>query len=151
MMAREQLKNLTEPMYYILLSLLNENHGYGIMQMVEEVTEGRVTIGAGTLYALLSRFEKEGFITQVLEENRRKIYTLTDEGRDILKEEYNRLNRMVTDADKFTSFDGERKEPPTGGDDMDKKEETVEETVKEKKHFNVGGLGSLKDMGVIPV
>ncbi len=34
---------------------------------------------------------------------------------------------------------------------MDKKEETVEETVKEKKHFNVGGLGSLKDMGVIPV
>ena len=42
-MAREQLKTLTEPMYYILLSLLKENHGYGIMQMVDELTEG----GAG--------------------------------------------------------------------------------------------------------
>ena len=39
-MAREQLKTLTEPMYYILLSLLKENHGYGIMQMVDELTDG---------------------------------------------------------------------------------------------------------------
>ena len=57
-MAREQFQTLTEPMYYILLSLLRDNHGYGIMQMVEELTEGRVAIGAGTLYSLLGRFEK---------------------------------------------------------------------------------------------
>ena len=66
-MAREQLKTLTEPMYYILLSLLKENHGYGIMQMVEELTEGRVIIGAGTLYTLLGRFEKDEIIRQVAE------------------------------------------------------------------------------------
>lgn len=69
-MARAQLKTLTEPMYYILLSLLKENHGYGIMQMVSELTGGRVVIGAGSLYSLLSRFENEGIIIQVAEENR---------------------------------------------------------------------------------
>ena len=86
-MAREQLKTLTEPMYYILLSLLKENHGYGIMQMVDELTEGRVVIGAGTLYSLLSRFEREKIITQVAEESRRKIYKITEKGSDILQDE----------------------------------------------------------------
>ncbi|MEI2803101.1 MAG: hypothetical protein V9E84_05205 [Trichococcus flocculiformis] len=40
---------LTESMFYILLSLLQPNHGYGIMQQVEERTKGRVALGAGTL------------------------------------------------------------------------------------------------------
>jgi len=71
-MAREQLKNLTEPMYYILLTLTTPQHGYGIMQEVDRRTEGRVKIGAGTLYNLLSRFEEEDIIAQVSEENRKK-------------------------------------------------------------------------------
>ncbi|MGN0659503.1 MAG: PadR family transcriptional regulator [Emergencia sp.] len=122
-MAREQLKTLTEPMYYILLSLLKENHGYGIMQMVEELTDGRVAIGAGTLYSLLSRFEKEGFINQVAEEHRRKIYLITEKGETLLQEEYTRLNYMVEDGKKFFRFEGQRKEPPEDGGGT----ETVEE------------------------
>lgn len=114
-MAREQLKNLTEPMYYILLSLLKENHGYGIMQMVDELTEGRVVIGAGTLYTLLGRFEKEEIIQQVAEENRRKIYIITDKGKGLLGEEFQRLNHLVEDGRKFFAFEGERKEPPASG------------------------------------
>ena len=114
-MAREQLKTLTEPMYYILLSLLKENHGYGIMQMVEELTGGRVVIGAGTLYTLLGRFEKEEIIQQVAEENRRKIYVITEKGRALLGEEFQRLQMLVEDGRKFFDFEGERKEPPTGG------------------------------------
>lgn len=97
-MAREQLKTLTEPMYYILLTLMEPQHGYSIMQEVDRRTEGRVKIGAGTLYNLLSRFEEEKFIAQVSEENRRKVYTITDKGIDILKEEYQRLMQLVSDG-----------------------------------------------------
>lgn len=61
-MAREQLKTLTEPMYYILLTLIDPQYGYGIMREVDRRTLGRVKIGAGTLYSLLSRFEEEGII-----------------------------------------------------------------------------------------
>ncbi|QHI72125.1 PadR family transcriptional regulator [Aminipila terrae] len=111
-MAREQLKTLTEPMYYILLSLIKENHGYGIMQMISELTEGRVSVGAGTMYNLLGRFEKEEIIVPVAEENRRKIYRLSDKGRQILQEEFQRLNKMVSDGQKFMEYDGERPEPP---------------------------------------
>ncbi len=97
-MAREQLKNLTEPMYYILLALTTPRHGYGIMQEVERRTEDRVRIGAGTLYNLLSRFEEEKFITQISEENRRKTYRITDKGLGILKDEYKRLRQLVSDG-----------------------------------------------------
>lgn len=100
-MARQQLKNLTEPMYYILLALSEPQHGYGIMQEVERRTDGRVKIGAGTLYNLLSRFEEENFIVQISEENRRKTYTLTDKGLDILSEEYQRLKQLVLDGSDF--------------------------------------------------
>lgn len=131
-MAREQLKNLTEPMYYILLSLIKENHGYGIMQMVEEVTDGRVAIGAGTLYSLLGRFEKEEIITQVAEENRRKTYVITAKGSEILKDEYERLNNLVSDGKRFFEFDGERKEPPNGGGGGEKEEPACEAVKKEK-------------------
>ena len=111
-MAREQLKTLTEPMYYILLSLIKENHGYGIMQMISEITEGRVLVGAGTLYTLLGRFEQEKIIIQTAEENRRKLYALTEKGQVILNEEYDRLNKMVADGDKFMKFNGQRPQPP---------------------------------------
>ncbi|MDD2574199.1 MAG: helix-turn-helix transcriptional regulator [Bacillota bacterium] len=97
-MAREQLKNLTEPMYYILLTLTEPQHGYGIMQEVDRRTEGRVKIGAGTLYSLLSRFEEEDIIKQVSEENRRKTYTITDKGFHILRDEYRRLKQLVSDG-----------------------------------------------------
>ncbi|MEW6623056.1 MAG: PadR family transcriptional regulator [Bacillota bacterium] len=97
-MAREQLKNLTEPMYYILLALTRPQHGYSIMLEVDKQTDGRVKIGAGTLYTLLSRFEDDEIILQVAEEHRRKIYQLTDKGLDILKEEYKRLIQLVSDG-----------------------------------------------------
>lgn len=97
-MAREQLKNLTEPMYYILLALTTPRHGYGIMQEVERRTRGRVRIGAGTLYNLLSRFEEENFITQISEGNRRKTYRITGKGLDVLKDEYKRLRQLVSDG-----------------------------------------------------
>lgn len=110
-MAREQLKTLTEPMYYILLSLTTPQHGYGIMQRVDKQTKGKVKIGAGTVYNLLSRFEEEDIIQQVSEENRRKIYKLTDKGLSILKREYERLKLLVLDGKEIledSGWDNER-------------------------------------------
>ena len=57
-MPREQFQNLTEPMYYILLALLEECCGVDIMDLVEDLSGGRVRIGPGTLYTLLARFEQ---------------------------------------------------------------------------------------------
>ena len=94
-MAREQLKTLTEPMYYVLLALKEPLHGYGIMQTVSAMTGGRLNIGAGTLYALLARFEREGAVSLTGEEGRRKIYVLTEQGRALLDREYLRLKELV--------------------------------------------------------
>lgn len=94
-MARRKLETLTEQMYYVLLALTEERHGYGVMQFAAELTGGRVNVGAGTLYALLSRFEAEGLIRRTREEEGRKYYLLTDIGRQALQEEYDRLNRQV--------------------------------------------------------
>lgn len=103
-MPRMQFQTLTEPMYYILLSLDTPRYGYEIMQRVTEITDGRVLIGAGTLYALLARFEEGGMIAQVEVVDRKKIYALTDFGRQILLEEYQRLNMMVMDGRDFLGF-----------------------------------------------
>ena len=104
-MAREQLQNLTEPMYYILLSLSTEpKHGYEIMQTISEITYGAVNVGAGTLYALLTRFEKEDIIKHVSLPNndpRRKTYTLTTKGRGELHQEYERLKKSAAAYDKY--------------------------------------------------
>ena len=97
-MARKKLDTLTEQMYYVLLSLTQARHGYGIMQYVDQLTRGRVAIGAGTLYALLGRFEKEGLIRLAAQEDNRKTYLLTEEGRRVLEEEFQRLQRQVADG-----------------------------------------------------
>ncbi|MBI9012862.1 MAG: PadR family transcriptional regulator [Clostridiales bacterium] len=97
-MARKQLKTLTEPMYYILLCLLKPMHGYGIMQRIDEITGSRVKVGPGTLYALISRFEKEEIVIKVSSDNGKKTYILTEKGKEILMFEYNRLNQLVCDG-----------------------------------------------------
>ena len=45
---------LTEVTFYILLSLYTPKHGYAVMQFIEEKTDGRLSLGAGTLYGALS-------------------------------------------------------------------------------------------------
>lgn len=97
-MSREQFQTLTEPMYYILLALLEECCGVDIMDKVKELSKGRVTVGPGTLYAMLSKFEENGIIRRTAEEGRRKSYIITEEGQRMLQKEYSRLNTMVEDG-----------------------------------------------------
>ena len=70
-MAREQFQTLTEPMYYILLALLEECCGVDIMDKVQELSHGRVRVGPGTLYAMLSKFEENSVIRMTGQEGRR--------------------------------------------------------------------------------
>ena len=85
---------LTESTYYILLSLVEPLHGYGVMQKVEILSEGTVKIGPGTLYGAFQVLEKEHLIVKVGEEERRKIFVLTGKGREVLKEQVDRLAIM---------------------------------------------------------
>jgi DNA-binding PadR family transcriptional regulator len=85
---------LSEATFYILLSLVEPLHGYGIMQKVQSISEGTVTIGPGTLYGAFTSLEKEGLIKMVKEEDRRKTYILTEKGRQVLAEQIRRLEIM---------------------------------------------------------
>jgi DNA-binding PadR family transcriptional regulator len=89
---------MTEAMYYILLSLLRPGHGYGMMQRIKELSGGRLEMGPGTLYGVLSRMSREGMIAFTGEEGRRKNYAITPAGREALLAEYNRLKQMVADG-----------------------------------------------------
>lgn len=100
-MAREQFQTLTEPMYYILMSLLQERCGVDIMQAVEEISKGRVRVGPGTLYALLGKFETEGMIKETAVQGRKRSYIITEKGKEILFEEYKRLITMVRDGEFY--------------------------------------------------
>lgn len=97
-MARSQLQTLTEPMYYILLSLNKERYGYEIMQIISEKTNDRLKVGPGTLYTLLSRFVDEGIIQQTKVVERRKVYIITELGMDLLIREHERLKQLVEDG-----------------------------------------------------
>lgn len=100
-MAREQFQTLTEPMYYILLALLEECCGVDIMEKVREISAGRVKVGPGTLYAMLAKFEENGIIVRTAQEGRKKWYRITENGKNMLEEEYERLSRMQEDARKL--------------------------------------------------
>ena len=89
---------MTEAAYYILLSLLKPGHGYGMMQRIKELSAGRLEMGPGTLYGVLSRMNREGLITLAGEEGRRKNYAITEAGRTALLAEYGRLKRLVADG-----------------------------------------------------
>lgn len=97
-MAREQFQNLTEPMYYILMSLLREMCGVDIMEAVDVISKGRVKVGPGTLYALLSKFEKEAMIIETEVQGRKRSYIITHKGKEILFAEYRRLITMASDG-----------------------------------------------------
>ena len=89
---------MTEAMYYILLALLRPGHGYGMMQRIKELSGGRLEMGPGTLYGVLSRMNREGWIVLTGEEGRRKNYAITQAGKAALMTEYERIKRLAADG-----------------------------------------------------
>ena len=91
---------LTEAVYYILLSLLEPMHGYGIMQNVEKLSGGRLRLAAGTLYGAISSMLDKGWITALdnAADSRKKEYVITDTGREALRAEYARLKELTNNG-----------------------------------------------------
>lgn len=96
-MARERWKTLTEQMFYILLSLEEERTGLELMDAVEEITKGRISVGSGTVYHLLDQFSEGGLIEETRTEGRKRYYRITSRGREALEEEYRRLLTQAKD------------------------------------------------------
>lgn len=87
---------LTEAVYYILLSLVQPMHGYGIMQNVERLSGGRVKLAAGTLYgAINTLIDKEWISALPGSDSRKKEYVITHEGRAALCAEIERLSELI--------------------------------------------------------
>jgi len=88
---------LSESTYYILLSLLAPQHGYGIMQDVKKMSNGRLTLAPGTLYGAIKALLDKGWIeftnNDVLEK-RKKVYILTNEGYQVVQSEIVRLKEL---------------------------------------------------------
>ena len=85
---------MTETAFYILLCLREPNHGYGIVQMVEKLTDGAIKLAPGTMYGSLSKMEKDCVIRFIREEDKRKIYKITDLGEEVLALEIKRIERL---------------------------------------------------------
>ena len=98
---------LTEAVYYILLSLLEPRHGYGIIQNVQRLSGGRVRLAAGTLYGALNTLLERGWIDalQPEEESRKKEYIITQEGLDALRTEHRRLRELAENGSRFLRED----------------------------------------------
>lgn len=101
MIKMEKSIPLTEALFYILLAVRHPNHGYGIIQEVEELTVGRVVLGAGTLYGAIQSLEKKGWIriySEDTESRKKKEYLITQEGKSVFQQERKRLEELLKNA-----------------------------------------------------
>lgn len=96
---------MTETGFYILFCLQEENHGYGITQKVHQMTGGEILISPGTMYGSLSKMEKDGLIAFTREEEKRKLYQITELGTEILRMELARIERLYQNS-KGVSING---------------------------------------------
>ncbi|MCB8818369.1 PadR family transcriptional regulator [Desulfosporosinus shakirovi] len=95
---------LTEAVYYILISLYSQMHGYGIMQNVELISNGRVKLAAGTLYGALSTMLEKGWICALPGEDsrRKKEYIITVLGKQMVENEVSRLRELIANSERIT-------------------------------------------------
>lgn len=96
---REYIKGgaLTETTFLVMLAVYQPNHGYGIMQFIEKKTNGRVVLGAGTLYGAINTLVKKKWIIPVDNEadSKKKQYVITGIGEEKVKEELKRLSEVM--------------------------------------------------------
>lgn len=95
-----QTEQLTDSMFYIMAALAQPRHGYAIMHLLEETTSGAISIGPASMYTIIKKLLKQEWI-QLHDEtdSRRKTYTLTTRGRDILQAEVVLRKKMITLAE----------------------------------------------------
>jgi DNA-binding PadR family transcriptional regulator len=100
-MAKKTLELLTETMFYVLMALRSrELCGTEIADYINQKTAGRVLIGPGTLYTILSKFMTEKLIEEVKVTGRKRTYAITPAGRAAFNDELKRLKLCVADAER---------------------------------------------------
>lgn len=93
---------LTETTFYIMIALKEPSHGYAVMQKVEELSDGKVRIAAGTMYGAIDNLLKQKLIENVpSEDKRRKLYKLSENGIEVIKLEIERLKHLVKVAEEI--------------------------------------------------
>jgi len=92
---------LTETTFLVLLSMFSPNHGYGIMQFIEKQTDGRVLLGAGTLYGAINTLLAKKWIEPCGNDISKKEYIATATGRQIAESELNRIYQISGIAEKI--------------------------------------------------
>ena len=93
-----KMSPLTETTFYVLISLLEPLHGYGIMQKVIKLSNGRIHLAPGTLYGALSNLvDAKLIVPEDSHESspRRKVYHITAPGKELIRYEVKRLEEMV--------------------------------------------------------
>ncbi|CAM5223813.1 PadR family transcriptional regulator OS=Ureibacillus acetophenoni OX=614649 GN=SAMN05877842_10373 PE=4 SV=1 [Ureibacillus acetophenoni] len=96
---------LTEGVYYILLALYEPRHGYGIIQLTEQLTESRVKLGAGTIYGAIKTLLDKGWIRSVDDDGRKKEYMITSLGKEMIEYEISRLKELYDNGIRITRGD----------------------------------------------
>jgi DNA-binding PadR family transcriptional regulator len=103
--APESNAPLTPAMFHVLLALAGDDlHGYAILKEVELRTSGEVKLSTGTLYGIIKRLLNEGLIIERRErpaahdDERRRYYRLTPQGREVAAAEAQRLEKVVAIA-----------------------------------------------------
>ena len=97
---KETHQTLTDAFFYILLALRRPNHGYGVVQEVEQMTDGRLILGPGTLYGALSQLTERGWIEVYSQQttSRKKKEYVTPQGREAFAKEVERLEEMLRNS-----------------------------------------------------
>src|SRR5699024_1582511 len=81
-MPKKAMESLTESMFYVLMAFLTRPMcGIEAAEFVETLTQGRVQVGPATLYTILGKFEKEGYLQETAVEGRKRTYAITERGR----------------------------------------------------------------------
>ena len=99
-MPKRSLETLSEPMFYVLMALRRRTLcGVEIVHWIGETTEGRITLGPGTLYTILSKLTDEQMIREVSVEGRKRTYAVTARGIEAYRAELERLRQCIMDAE----------------------------------------------------
>ncbi|MFD0870702.1 lineage-specific thermal regulator protein [Chlamydia abortus] len=97
----KSLDQLTDSVFYIMAGFIQPRHGYAVMNLIEEITEGQVVVGPASLYTIIKKLMKESYIELYDDsDSRRKIYVLTSKGRNVLMQDIERRKKMVEFAEQ---------------------------------------------------
>jgi DNA-binding PadR family transcriptional regulator len=91
---------LTDSIFLILLATLEPIHGYKIMQVIQDMTLGSVEIGPATMYTTLKKLNQARWITEISGDDSKILYQVTEEGRNILRENFNRRKQIIDIAEQ---------------------------------------------------